>query len=104
MVDDFAFEDEKDKLASQLSGGNLRKLCLACAMVNDKALIVLDEPCYGLDVKSKKVFLNMLKKKRNNGATFFITTSDDEIKEISDNVWLIRDKSLVEVNEETEFK
>jgi len=56
MVDTFYFEDQKNKKASELSGGNLKKLCLACAFVGEPKMLIFDEPSLGLDVNFKKLF------------------------------------------------
>jgi ABC-type multidrug transport system ATPase subunit len=43
-----------NKKCSKLSGGNLRKLSLACAFIGNPKIIIIDEPTIGLDPISKQ--------------------------------------------------
>ena len=45
---------------NQLSGGQAQKVMIARAMVNDRDLLILDEPTVGVDEKSKRDFLKLL--------------------------------------------
>jgi ATP-binding cassette subfamily A (ABC1) protein 3 len=53
-------ETEIDKRAETLSGGNKRKLCLACAAIGDSELIFLDEPSSGMDPKTRRMIWGMI--------------------------------------------
>lgn len=49
-----------DKPISGLSGGETQRVFLARALVNDPALLILDEPTAGVDVKGRGEFLDVL--------------------------------------------
>ena len=60
-----------------LSGGQLRRVFLARALSGEPELLLLDEPCAGLDVESHKILFNVLQKILNEGYTVIMITHDD---------------------------
>lgn len=55
----FGFEK---KLAGELSGGQLQKLYIARALINNPELLILDEPSTGIDVKGQREIYTILKR------------------------------------------
>lgn len=55
-----ALNDERGKLAKNLSGGNRRKLCLAISIIGNSRVIFLDEPTSGMDPVSRKAIWDIL--------------------------------------------
>ena len=67
--------DAADRLASTYSGGMVRRLELAQALVNRPALLVLDEPTVGLDpVARDSVWQRVRELQRQYGTTVLLTT------------------------------
>jgi ABC-2 type transport system ATP-binding protein len=67
--------DAADRLASTYSGGMVRRLELAQALVNRPALLVLDEPTVGLDpVARDSVWARVRELQQRSGTTVLLTT------------------------------
>jgi ABC-2 type transport system ATP-binding protein len=62
------------RLADRLSGGMKQKLALACTLVHEPALIVLDEPTTGVDPVSRREFWKLLSEFLSQGITIVMTT------------------------------
>ena len=64
----------RDRLADQLSGGMKQKLALACTLVHEPQLIVLDEPTTGVDPVSRREFWKLLSQFLAEGITILMST------------------------------
>jgi ABC-2 type transport system ATP-binding protein len=64
----------RDRLAAQLSGGMKQKLALACTLVHEPDLILLDEPTTGVDPVSRREFWLLLSEFLAQGITIVMAT------------------------------
>jgi ABC-2 type transport system ATP-binding protein len=64
-----------DRYAGNLSGGMKQKLGLACVLVHEPRLLVLDEPTNGVDPVSRREFWEMLYEMRDRGLTILVSTA-----------------------------
>jgi ABC-2 type transport system ATP-binding protein len=62
------------RLAARLSGGMKQKLALACTLVHEPALILLDEPTTGVDPVSRREFWKLLSEFLSHGITILMAT------------------------------
>lgn len=69
-------EDHACDPVSHLSTGLRRRLILARALLNDPAIVILDEPTRGLDRESRLQYLGTLKTLKSRGATLLLATHD----------------------------
>lgn len=74
--------DVRRKLAKEFSGGMLRRLNIACALVHRPEIIIMDEPTVGIDPQSRNHILDSVKKLKNKGITIIYTTHYMEEAEI----------------------
>jgi ABC-2 type transport system ATP-binding protein len=73
----FGLSDRANDLVKHYSGGMMRRLEIAQALVNRPRLLFLDEPSIGLDPYSRKQVIDQVKElNRDFGTTIFITTHD----------------------------
>ena len=70
---------KKDSYPSQLSGGELQRVSIARAVVNDPELILADEPTGNLDSGISKEILAVFEKINQQGKTIIIATHSAEI-------------------------
>ena len=81
--------DARNRRASQLSGGMQRRLELACALVHEPALLILDEPTAGIDPLLRVTVWEELHRLRDAGRTLLVTTQYVNEAEECDQVALI---------------
>ena len=62
MLEEVGLLGFEKKLAGELSGGQLQKLYIARALINNPELLILDEPSTGIDVKGQKEIYAILKR------------------------------------------
>jgi ABC-2 type transport system ATP-binding protein len=64
-----------DRLAGNLSGGMKQKLGLACVLVHEPGLLILDEPTNGVDPVSRREFWDILQSMKEAGMTLLVSTA-----------------------------
>jgi ABC-2 type transport system ATP-binding protein len=64
----------RSRLAERLSGGMKQKLALACTLVHEPRLILLDEPTTGVDPVSRREFWKLLSEFLAGGITILMAT------------------------------
>lgn len=86
----------KDKMPSQISGGEQQRVAIIRALINKPDLILADEPTGNLDSENSKIILNMLKKiQKDFNVTIIVATHSDYIANASDRIIKIADGRVV---------
>src|SRR3989440_3906590 len=70
----FGMDQFTDRLAGKLSGGMKQKLSLACALIIEPKILLLDEPTTGVDPVSRREFWDALADLSSQGITIVIAT------------------------------
>jgi iron complex transport system ATP-binding protein len=77
-----------DKAINQMSSGEVRRILIARALVNDPNSLILDEPTAGLDIVVRRSFLERLRSIARSGKTIVMITH--HIEEIIPEIeWII---------------
>lgn len=69
-------EEFADRQISQLSGGQQQRVFLARALVQEADIYFMDEPLKGVDAKTEKAIMELLKEMRDNGKTVIVVHHD----------------------------
>lgn len=84
------------RLAGRLSGGMKKKLALACSLVHEPQVVMLDEPTLGVDPASRREFWNLLGNLRvEKGLTVFVCTPYMDEAERCNQAGLIYEGKLI---------
>jgi len=84
------------RLAGKLSGGMKKKLALACSLIHEPQVVMLDEPTLGVDPVSRREFWNLLGSLQvERGLTIFVCTPYMDEAERCTQVGLIYEGRLI---------
>jgi ABC-2 type transport system ATP-binding protein len=85
-----SLEEKADARVGKLSGGQQQRLAVACALVGDPDLLLLDEPTTGLDPQSRRQLWGLIRDFRTTGRTVLLTTHYmDEAERLCDRVAVV---------------
>ena len=79
----------------KLSGGMKRRAGIAQAMLNNPAILVLDEPTAGLDPNERIRFRNLISELSEERLVLLSTHIVSDIEYIANQIWLMKDGKLV---------
>jgi len=74
LLDSLALGDAAQDYAVNYSAGMKKKLALACALIHDPAVLILDEPTNGLDPRAARDVQERLRLSAAQGKTIFLST------------------------------
>jgi ABC-2 type transport system ATP-binding protein len=93
-----------DVRSRKLSGGQLRRLDFALALVGDPELIFLDEPTTGFDPEARRAAWETIRSLRDLGKTILLTTHYlDEAQELADRVAIVKDGRVLAIGPPAEL-
>lgn len=99
IIEDFKISYIKNKQFSTLSQGEQRRTLLARAFMNEPELLVLDEPCSGLDITARENFLNNLQKmaesSENKIPFIYVSHQIEEIIPAVTHVAILKDGKMI---------
>jgi len=78
-------------LPSELDGGDMQRIAIARALVNDPKIILADEPTGRLESKSKEKIFDLFKKLSDEGLAIVIATHDLNLASRADRVIRLKD-------------
>jgi ABC-2 type transport system ATP-binding protein len=91
-------EAKADARCRTLSGGQLRRLDFALALIGDPELIFLDEPTTGFDPEARRAAWETIRSLRALGKTILLTTHYlDEAQALADRVAIVKDGRVLAI-------
>jgi drug efflux transport system ATP-binding protein len=100
----FGMERFRDRLAGRLSGGMKQKLSLACALIIEPKILLLDEPTTGVDPVSRREFWDALAELSHQGITIVVATPYLDEAERCTRVALMHDGRVHQVGTPRELR
>src|ERR1700751_1129459 len=94
----------KDRLAGKLSGGMKQKLSLACALIIEPKILLLDEPTTGVDPVSRREFWDTLANLASEGITIVVATPYLDEAERCNRVALIFEGKIYQTGTPAELR
>jgi ABC-2 type transport system ATP-binding protein len=93
-----------DRLAGRLSGGMKQKLALACALITEPKVLLLDEPTTGVDPVSRREFWDTLTSLAADGMTIVVATPYLDEAERCTRVALMHDGAIHQIGTPAEIR
>jgi ABC-2 type transport system ATP-binding protein len=98
LLEQLGLADKRDAWFMTLSGGQKQRLLIALALINDPAVVFLDELTTGLDPQARRTIWELVRGMRTRGKTVFLTTHlMEEAERLCDRVAIIDHGRLVDV-------
>ena len=88
---------DKYEFPRNLSGGEVKRVLIARALMNEPKILLADEPTSDLDSATSSEIMEMLKKINDNGTTIIIVTHDDDLLKYGSRLLEMSDGKLKEV-------
>ena len=95
-------QEKKNKLKT-FSGGMLRRVGIAQALLNDPEILVLDEPTSGLDPAERVRFRNIISSLGKNRLVLLSTHIVSDVAYIADNIIIMKDGQIMHTGNETQI-
>lgn len=84
-----------DKKASKLSGGYMRRLSIAMALISEPEILFLDEPTLGLDVIARRDLWDIVRSLKGKITVIHTTHYMEEAEALSDRIAIMKDGRLL---------
>jgi ABC-2 type transport system ATP-binding protein len=98
VIELVGLHEKADARSRTLSGGQLRRLDFALALVGDPELIFLDEPTTGFDPAARRDAWETVRNLREGGKTILLTTHYlDEAQALADRVAIVKDGKVLAI-------
>ena len=94
ILEEVGIPEKRYWRASQLSGGQKRKLSLAIAFLGDSGFVFLDEPTSGMDPFSRRSTWDLIRKKKEGRVIVLTTHFMDEADLLGDRISIMSEGSL----------
>lgn len=97
LLDMCGILDLENDFCKNLSGGELKRVLIARALMNEPKILIADEPTSDLDSKTTIEIMNMLKEINEKGTTIIIVTHDNDLLKYGSRLLEMTDGKLNEV-------
>lgn len=104
-LDFVGLSDVKNKEPGKFSGGMKRRLNIACAIIHEPKIVIMDEPTVGIDPQSRNHILESVRKLNKKGTTIIYTTHYmEEVESICNEIAIIDHGNVIVSGSKDELK
>ncbi|UMZ73780.1 ABC transporter ATP-binding protein [Natranaerofaba carboxydovora] len=104
LLQNLGIENVAELHPYRLSKGNIQLLGIASALINDPDVIIMDEPCNGVDYNTTLKIMNLLRKLSNKDRSVILITHDIEMAlKYSDRIIMLDDSKVIFDDSPLEF-
>lgn len=89
IISKFGLKEKENVRCKKLSGGQIRRVSIALAMITEPQILFLDEPTLGLDVKSRKILWEIISELKNSLTILLTTHYLEEVEFLADRIGII---------------
>lgn len=89
VISEFGLKEKENATCKKLSGGQIRRVSIALAIITQPQILFLDEPTLGLDVKSRKILWEIIKRLKNKLTILLTTHYLEEVEFLADKIGII---------------
>ena len=93
----------KDKKLKTFSGGMIRRIGIAQALLNNPEILILDEPTSGLDPKERVRFRNIISSLGKNRIIILSTHIVSDVEYIADSIMIMKNGKMIRTGTENEL-
>ena len=98
-------DESQATLAANLSGGMQKRLDIACSLMHNPPILILDEPTADLDPVMRKAMWSLVKEINKKGTTIIMASHFlGEIENLCDRIAIVRNHTITEVGSADELK
>ena len=95
LLDAVGVLEQKDKLPSQISGGQMQRVAVARALITQPKLVIADEPTANLDHDTAYKIIDLMKEmKEQFNTTFIFSTHDPKIIGEAEIIYTLEDGEI----------
>lgn len=92
-------EELENVMPTELSGGELRRMAISRALINNPEFILADEPTSDLDDENTEIVLEMFKTLANEGKSVLVITHDKEVFKFADKIFEMKSGNILDKND-----
>ncbi|MDK2944908.1 MAG: type transport system ATP-binding protein, partial [Mesotoga sp.] len=96
LIREVSLQDKEKTYTKNLSGGQLQRLAVAVALVNDPRVVFLDEPTTGLDPQARRMLWETISVLKQRGKTIILTTHYmEEAERLADRIMIMDQGKII---------